>query len=76
MVIIKKWIMNENGIGNKNENKPFYQNCKRRHSMECLKNSNKCFICEEAGNLKKDYPKNKDQKAPMQLVHEMRQETT
>lgn len=30
---------------------------------ECLKNSNKCFLYGEVGHLKKDFPRNKDQKA-------------
>lgn len=56
---------NGNGNGNKdwnNNNKPFHQNCKRRHDGECLNTFNKCFLSREAIHLKKDCPKNMDLK--------------
>lgn len=41
----------------------FVKSARWGHYVECLKNSNKCFSCGEAGYLKKNFPKNKDQKA-------------
>lgn len=39
--------------------------CKKRHTRECLKSSNKYFACGEAGHIKKNSPKLKKDNAPV-----------
>ena len=56
---------NGNGKRKRNEDEktlPVCPSCKRHHTGECLKSSNKCYACGEAGHIKRNCPKVNDKK--------------